>query len=223
MSWIVNKHNYLAGIPLLRKCKVVESRRKNSNIQRLSRSTGIPIRIQLALSGNGRSSHLGGWSCIRMSGLDLAMLYSCLQMSFSRTSHSSRQSSLGLGVRDCSSHRGNTKWQKEGMANWEHWSDKWVDVPIIVNAAGKEEETSVKSKSIWQMKHSAKHYYWFQALGRSLRQTIKTRGINKGHENRKPRLHRCLLQLFWQHHTKNSKHCMHMHTQKATNVSSLHL
>lgn len=96
---------------------------KHPNLHRLSLSTGIPILMQLAaskVSGRGRSSHLGNCSCIKMRGFDLAMLYSCLQRSFSRTSHSSRHSSRGLGVRERSSHRGNTKWQKDGIANCEH-------------------------------------------------------------------------------------------------------
>lgn len=116
---------------------------KHPDLHLLSLSTGTPILMQLAaskVSGRGRSSHLGNCSCIRMRGFDLAMLYSCLQRSFSRTSHSSRHSSRGLGVRERSSHRGNTKWQKEGIANCEHWSDKCVEVPIMVNAAAKEQK-----------------------------------------------------------------------------------
>lgn len=116
---------------------------KHMDLHRLSLSTGIPILMQLAaskVSGRGRSSHLGNCSCIKMRGFDLAMLYSCLQRSFSRTSHSSRHSSRGLGVRERSSHRGNTKWQKEGIANCEHWSDKCVEVPIMVNAAAEEQK-----------------------------------------------------------------------------------
>lgn len=117
--------------------------KKHLDLHRLSLSTGIPILMQLAaskVSGLGRSSHLGNCSCIKMRGFDLAMLYSCLQRSFSRTSHSSRHSSRGLGVRERSSHRGNTKWQKDGIANCEHWSDKCVEVPIMVNAAAKEQK-----------------------------------------------------------------------------------
>lgn len=134
---------------------------KHMDLHRLSLSTGIPILMQLAaskVSGRGRSSHLGNCSCIKMRGFDLAMLYSCLQRSFSRTSHSSRHSSRGLGVRERSSHRGNTKWQKEGIANCEHWSDKCVEVPIMVNAAAEEQ------KYRWVLIHSMRKNLIFMSF-----------------------------------------------------------
>lgn len=109
--------------------------------QRPSFSTGMPMRMQLAasgLSGMGSASHLGSCSRMRMSGLERAIVYSWRHRSLSSTSHSSRHSSRGLGARERESHSGNTKWQKDGMANWEHWSDRCVEVPIMVKAAVEE-------------------------------------------------------------------------------------
>lgn len=114
--------------------------------QRPRRSAGIPMRMQLAasgLSGIGSASHLGSCSRMRMSGLERAMVYSWRHRSFSSTSHSSRHSSRGLGALERASHRGKTKWQKEGMANCEHWSDRCVEVPIMVKAAA-EKRPSVR-------------------------------------------------------------------------------
>lgn len=82
-----------------------------------------------------------------MSGLERAMVYSWRQRSFSSTSHSSRHSSRGLGARERASHRGKTKWQKDGMANCEHWSDRCVEVPIMVKAAAEKKLVSVDSSS----------------------------------------------------------------------------
>lgn len=99
------------------------------------------MRMQLAasgLSGMGSASHLGSCSRMRMSGLERAIVYSWRHRSLSSTSHSSRHSSRGLGARDRASHSGNTKWQKDGMANCEHWSDRCVEVPIMVKAAAEE-------------------------------------------------------------------------------------
>lgn len=113
---------------------------KNTNLHLFILSIGIPILMQFAasgLSGRGSSSQFGRWSCMSIRGLVRAMLYSWWHKSFSSTSHSSRHNSLGFGVLERSSQSGKTKWQNEGMANCEHWSDRWVDVPIMVNAAGK--------------------------------------------------------------------------------------
>lgn len=99
------------------------------------------MRMQLAasgLSGMGSASHLGSCSRMRMSGLERAIVYSWRHRSLSSTSHSSRHSSRGLGARERASHSGNTKWQKDGMANCEHWSDRCVEVPIMVKAAAEE-------------------------------------------------------------------------------------
>lgn len=102
---------------------------------------GIPILRQLAASGlseAARSSQLGSFSLFSIIGLERAMMYSVLHKSFSRISHSSLQRSRGLSVPVLRSHVGKAKWQRDGMANCEQRSDKWLDVPIMVKAAGKE-------------------------------------------------------------------------------------
>lgn len=102
---------------------------------------GIPILRQFAasgLSGAARSSQLGSFSLFRIKGFERAMMYSVLHRSFSRISHSSLHRSRGLSVPVLRSHVGKAKWQREGMANWEQRSDRWLDVPIMVKAAGNE-------------------------------------------------------------------------------------
>lgn len=104
---------------------------------------GMPILRQLAASGlskAARSSQFGSFSLFRMMGFERAMIYSVLHKSFSRISHSSLHRSRGLSVPELRSHVGKAKWQREGMANWEQRSDKWLDVPIMVKAAGKRED-----------------------------------------------------------------------------------
>lgn len=104
---------------------------------------GMPILMQLAASGlseAARSSQLGNLSRLRMMGLERAIIYSVLHRSFSSISHSSLHRSRGLSIPELRSHVGKAKWQSEGMANWEQRSDRWLDVPIIVKAAGKEDQ-----------------------------------------------------------------------------------
>lgn len=101
---------------------------------------GMPILMQLAASGlseAARSSQLGSLRRLRMRGLERAMMYSVLHRSFSRISHSSLHKSRGLSMPELRSHVGKAKWHREGIANWEQRSDRWLEVPIIVNAAGK--------------------------------------------------------------------------------------
>lgn len=101
---------------------------------------GMPILMQLAASGlseAARSSQLGSLRRLRMRGLERAMMYSVLHKSFSRISHSSLHKSRGFSMPELRSHVGKAKWHKEGIANWEQRSDRWLEVPIIVNAAGK--------------------------------------------------------------------------------------
>lgn len=100
----------------------------------------MPILMQLAASGlseAARSSQLGSLRRLRMRGLERAMMYSVLHRSFSRISHSSLHKSRGLSMPELRSHVGKAKWHREGIANWEQRSDRWLEVPIIVNAAGK--------------------------------------------------------------------------------------
>lgn len=106
---------------------------------------GMPILRQLAASGlsdAARSSQLGSFSFFRMMGLERAMMYSVLHRSFSRISHSSlhRSRGRGLSVPELRSHVGKAKWQSDGMANWEQRSERWLDVPIMVKAAGRRQE-----------------------------------------------------------------------------------
>lgn len=113
---------------------------------------GIPILRQLAASGlsdAARSSQLGSLSLLRMSGLERAMMYSVLHRSFSRISHSSLHRSRGLSAPLLRSHVGKAKWQREGMANWEQRSDRWLDVPIMVKAAGGEGTEQTHSHLSW--------------------------------------------------------------------------
>lgn len=87
---------------------------------------GIPILKQLAASGlsdAASSSQLGSFSLFSICGLDRAIMYSVLHKSFSKISHSSLQRSLGLSEPELRSHVGKAKWQREGMANWEHRSE----------------------------------------------------------------------------------------------------
>ena len=100
---------------------------------------GMPMRRQLAAAGlsyAASSSQLGSLRRFRMTGLERAMMYSVLQRSFSRISHSSLHRSRGLSAPELRSHVGKAKWQREGMANWEQRSERWLDVPIMVKAAG---------------------------------------------------------------------------------------
>lgn len=74
-------------------------------------SGGTPILIQDAASGvpgRGSKRQLGSSSCIRIMGLDRAMVYSAWHRSFSKASHSSRQSWRRRGPLEPSSHRGKT-------------------------------------------------------------------------------------------------------------------
>lgn len=108
---------------------------------------GIPILKQLAafgLSKAASSSQFGSLRLFSMMGLERAMMYSVLHKSFSRISHSSLQRSRGLSMPDVRSHVGKAKWQREGMANWEQRSDKWLEVPIMVKAAGNKKGKSLK-------------------------------------------------------------------------------
>ena len=101
---------------------------------------GMPILRQFPASGlskAARSSQLGSFSLFRMMGLERAIMYSVLHKSFSRISHSSLQRSRGLSVPVLRSHVGKAKWQRDGIANSEQRSDKWLDVPIMVKAAVK--------------------------------------------------------------------------------------
>lgn len=105
-----------------------------------SLSGGIPILMQEAAAGvPGWGSRLqrGSCSCMRMRGLERASEYSRLHRSCSRASHSSRHSWRWRGVppAPAASHRGKTWKQSERTANWEHWSDIWAEVPIMVKAA----------------------------------------------------------------------------------------
>lgn len=99
---------------------------------------GMPILRQLAASGlskAARSSQFGSFSLFSIMGFERAMMYSVLHKSFSRISHSSLHRSRGLSVPELRSQVGKAKWQREGMANWEQRSDKWLEVPIMVKAA----------------------------------------------------------------------------------------
>ncbi len=113
----------------------------NNVIQQLKvRRINTAAITQFAASGlseAARSSQFGSFSLFRMMGLERAMMYSVLHKSFSRISHSSLHRSRGLSVPELRSHVGKAKWQREGMANWEQRSDKWLDVPIMVKAAAK--------------------------------------------------------------------------------------
>ncbi len=107
---------------------------------------GMPILKQLAASGlseAARSSQLGSLRRLRMRELERAMMYSVLHRSFSRISHSSLHKSRGLSMPELRSHVGKAKWHKDGIANWEQRSDRWLEVPIMVNAAEKKKRTSL--------------------------------------------------------------------------------
>lgn len=75
-------------------------------------SGGTPILMQDMASrvpGRGSRWQLGSFSCMRIMGLDRAMVYSAWHRSFSRASHSSPQSCRRRGAWELSSHRGKTK------------------------------------------------------------------------------------------------------------------
>lgn len=143
---------------------------------------GMPILMQLAASGlsdAARSSQLGSLSRLRMMGLERAMMYSVLHRSFSRISHSSLHRSRGLSIPELRSHVGKAKWQRDGMANWEQRSDRWLDVPIMVKAAGeegkrKESEIFSYSRDSFSTQHISGCIHIWRALDVGLAQAPRT-------------------------------------------------
>lgn len=91
---------------------------------------------EAGVPGWGSRWQRGSSSCMSILGLERASVYSRLHRSCSRASHSSLHSCRWRGTLDASSHRGKTWKQSERTANWEHWSDIWAEVPIMVKAAG---------------------------------------------------------------------------------------
>lgn len=155
---------------------------------------GIPIRRQLAASGlsdAARSSQLGSFSLFRMMGLERAMMYSVLHRSFSRISHSSLHRSRGLSVPELRSHVGKAKWQSDGMANWEQRSERWLDVPIMVKAAGRREKKGFSSV----IGHTHRSSQSNERLVNPLRAEVENDGVTKREVYQKQRLDGSIREL----------------------------